>query len=147
MASSKSPLHRGPSWPFTILLLGLAASCKSNSTADKVDAGQRKYCNGTPVDGGFDTAGKDGGTADVLANSADLGSGSEAGTRDSLAVVVDGPAVDLRGVSGEVGVVDSGGGLDLTSSDAPNGANDAGGTGTQRLLYLRPDLLNRRKIR
>ncbi|MGA7741752.1 MAG: hypothetical protein WBP56_16865 [Polyangia bacterium] len=129
MASSKSPLHRGPSWPFTILLLGLAASCKSNSTADKVDAGQRKYCNGTPVDGGFDTAGKDGGTADVLANSADLGSGSEAGTRDSLAVVVDGPAVDLRGVSGEVGVVDSGGGLDLTSSDAPNGANDAGGTG------------------
>jgi len=109
--------------------LGLVASCKTSSTADKVDAGQRKYCNGAPTDGGLDTFVREGGTADVLANSPELGSGGDAIARDSFAAVVDGPAGDLRGTSGEVGVVDSGGGLDLTSSDALNGANDVGGTG------------------
>jgi hypothetical protein len=129
MASSKSPCHRVPPWPSIILILGLAVSCKTSSTADKVDAGQRSYCSAPSGDGGLDTSAGEGGTADLLTSSPDLGSGSDASTRDSLIAAIDGLVGDLEGALGEVGAADSGGGVDLTSSDAPNGPSDVGGTG------------------
>ncbi|MGC9986139.1 MAG: hypothetical protein ABSF35_21245, partial [Polyangia bacterium] len=129
MEPRKSPLHLGSCCASIILLLGLAVSCKSNPSTDKADAGQRKYCNSTLVDGGFDTTPREGGMGDLLTNSPELGSGGDGSARDSLAVVIDGPVGDLRGASGEVAVVDSGGGVDVASSDAPNGVNDVGGIG------------------
>ncbi|MGB8294208.1 MAG: hypothetical protein WCG85_02150, partial [Polyangia bacterium] len=129
MVSSKSPLYRGPSWPSVILLLGLVASCKTSSNADKVDAGQRSYCSAPSGDGGLDAWAGEGGTADLLTSSPELGSGSDASTRDSVTALIDSPAGDLQVALGEVGAVDSGSGVDLTSSDAPNGPSDVGGRG------------------
>ncbi len=119
MVSGKLSLHQGRSRASIILLLGLAASCKSNGPSEQIDAGKRKYCLVTSVDGGRDASLGEGGTADLSTNSPDLRLDNNVSTRDLLPPAIDGRAGD----SGEAGSVD-GGGVDSVSSDARDGAND-----------------------
>jgi hypothetical protein len=123
MASAK-PLIRLPCIG-VLLLLGLAAGCKSSSN-EKLDAGQRKYCSDS-VDGG-------------RGDGAEVPQATEAGTMDLALdgqVPIDAPVAGLDGTTADV--ADAGAGVDAVDSGrsdlatgpgAPDGSGGAGGTDT-----------------
>ena len=126
MASARLRIHLHRSGVLLTLLLGLAGGCKNNSTNDKVDAGQRRYCLAS--DAGSDKVGSDG---------SELGEATDGGgSGDAIADSAGAPALlDARGDGGsvEAGNVRADGGMDGVDSGlaevARDGTGETGGTG------------------
>jgi hypothetical protein len=79
------------------LLIGGAAGCGGGDSSEKVDAGQRRYCDARCFDTGIDL----GSSVDSGArlDAAVVDSSAEAGLADSPRIVVDGPLVGLDGAA------------------------------------------------
>jgi hypothetical protein len=125
MASAKPPIRLRRFG--VLLLLGLAAGCKSSSN-EKLDAGQRKYCSDS-VDGGS------GDRAEVL-QATEAGDGAMDLALDGQVPIdapvpgLDGATADAADVGAGVDAVDSGRTDLATGSGAPDGSGGTGGADT-----------------
>ncbi len=122
-----------------LLALGLTASCGSNTSNEKVDAGQRKYCNVTGVDSGCDASAGDRGIIDSHGNEPESASGSNDGPVPDLRSSVPDSA-DTKAVAVEGGILEAGSdraplddGPDVRSAggslSGTGGASGSGGAG------------------
>jgi hypothetical protein len=126
--ASRSSLPKSLGHLSVLLALGLTVSCGSNASNEKLDAGQRKYCNVSGVDSGCDASVDDRGFIDSAGSAQDSASDSSDGPGPDLrSPAVD--SVEARAVPLDVGVLDSGGDAPLGDAQDVNGAGGSGGTG------------------
>jgi hypothetical protein len=147
MAFTKLQIHLGSVGVLCTFALGLASGCGTNSSSDKLDAGQRRYCN---ILDGSSQGGKDA--------TIDTGTAGPGGGLDS-AGMPDAPAIDLSpglrpdspglevGDARTVVIVDMGvdsaamdGSRDATGTAGTGGVGGGGGMGGTGGVDARPDV-------
>jgi len=127
--ASRRLLFRSLGHLSVLLAMGLTVSCGRNASNEKIDAGQRKYCNVSGVDSGCDASVGDRGIIDSAGSEPEFPSDSNDGpVPDSRSSALD--SAEAKAVTAEAGIPDSAGDGPLGDSQDANGnGGSLGGTG------------------